>query len=116
MAIDAPRGEDAFSETVFTRTADVIHDFLSTIFDDRFANASSECVECFVPGGAFPFSFAASACALEWIKNTIGICYLVECGRTFRAVAAARAWMFGIAFELLNFARDFVHVTEQATS
>jgi hypothetical protein len=105
---------NALSETVFARTTDVIHDLVSTVFDDRVANARGECVERFVPGGAFPFAFAAPACPFEWIQNAIGIGYLVERRGTFGAVAAARARMFGIAFELLHFARDFVDVSEQA--
>src|SRR5689334_13387149 len=113
VTIDTPRREDALSKTVFTRPADVIHDLLSTVFDDRFANARGERVECFVPGRAFPLSFAAFASAFEWIKNAIRICYLVECGRTFGTVATARAWMFRIAFELLHFPRDFVDVSKQ---
>src|SRR5690349_21025629 len=114
MTIDPPRRENALSETILAGTTDVIHDLVSTVFDDRVADARGECVERFVPGGAFPFAFAASACTFEWIQNAIGIGYLVERGRTFGAVAAARARMFGIAFELLHFARDFVDVSEQA--
>ena len=66
------------------------------------------------PRWSFPFSCAAFSGAFEWIKNAIGIGYLIECGRTFGAVAPARAGMFGIAFKLLNFASDLVDVSEQA--
>ena len=78
MAVDSPRGEDAFSKAIFTWTPNVIHDFVATFFDDRFANARCDCVECFVPGCALPLSFAAFACAFEWIKNSIGVGNLVD--------------------------------------
>jgi len=56
----------------------VIHDFIPSILDDRFANPRRDIVKGRVPGGALPFAFAAFAGALEWIKNAIGIMYLVE--------------------------------------
>ena len=115
MPVDSPRRENAFGEAVFAGTSDVIHDLVPTIFDDGVANARGDRVECFVPGGAFPFSFATFSGAFEWIKNAIGIGYLVECRWTFGAVAPARAGMFRIAFKLLNFARDFVDIREQST-
>src|ERR1044072_5063197 len=88
---------------------------MTPVLDDRIANAPRECVECFVPRRAFPFSFATFACAFEWEKNAIGIGYLIECCGTLRAVAATRARVFRIAFKLLNVTRDFVDVSEQAT-
>ncbi len=91
VTVNAPGGEDAFGETIFTGPPDVIHDLVATIFDDRFANSRGDVVERFVPGGAFPFSFAAFAGALERIKNAIGIVNLIERCRTFGAVASARA-------------------------
>ena len=48
------------------------------------------------------------------MKDAIGICYLVECGWTLRAVATTRAWMLGVAFELLYLASGFVDVGQQA--
>jgi hypothetical protein len=84
-----------------------------TVLDDRVAIARGECVECFVPGGAFPLSFAAFAGAFEWIKNAIGIGYLVECGGPLAQLRPREPGMLGIAFELLNLARDFVDVSEQ---
>src|SRR6185369_5985682 len=88
---------------------------MTPVLDDRIANALCECVECFVPGRAFPFSFAAFACTFEWIKNAIWIGYLVQRCRAFRAVASTRARVFGVAFKLLNVARDFIDISEQAT-
>jgi hypothetical protein len=46
----------AFRETVFAGPADVIHDLLSAILDDGFADAVGDRVECLVPGRAFPLS------------------------------------------------------------
>ena len=89
MTVNSPRGENAFRETVFARSADVVHDLMATVFDDRVANARGDRVECFFPCGAFPLSGAAFSSALQWIKNAIRIGYLVECGWTFGAVASA---------------------------
>src|SRR5690349_18405767 len=104
MTVNAPRRENAFSETVFAGTTDVIHDFVTTVFDDCVANAFSENVECFVPGGAFPFTFAAFARAFEWVKDAIGIGYLVERCGTFSAIPSPRSRMLGIPLELLHLA------------
>src|SRR5687767_3846782 len=89
VPVDSPRGKNAFRETVFAGTAHVVHDLLTAVFDDRFANAPGERVECLVPRGAFPASFAAFPAAFEWIQNSIGIGYLVERRRTFCAIASA---------------------------
>ena len=51
--------------------------------------------------------------SFEWVKDSIGICYLVECCWSFRAVAPARTGMFGIPLKLLNFTSDLVDVREQ---
>jgi hypothetical protein len=96
VTVNSPGGENAFSETIFTGTADVIHDLVAAILRRSLCECARRCVERFVPGGAFPFSFAAFAGAFEWIKNAIRIGYLVECCRTFGAVAATRAGMFGL--------------------
>src|SRR5712691_1621145 len=39
VTINPPGGEYAFGEAIFARTADVIHDLLATVFNDRFAYA-----------------------------------------------------------------------------
>ncbi len=93
----------------------MIHDLVTTVFDNRIANTRGDGVECFVPRCAFPFSFATLTGAFEWIKNAIGICYLVECGWSLRAVASARTGMFRVPLKLLNFASDFIDVSEEST-
>src|SRR5512132_3996549 len=113
MTINTPSRENAFSETIFAGTSNVIHDLVATILNNRFANSRSNIVKRGVPGGLFPFSCAAFAGALEWKQDAIGIVNLVECGRALSAVATARAGMLGIAFKLLHFAGDFVDVGQQ---
>jgi hypothetical protein len=88
VAVHAPGGEYAFGETILPRAPDVIHDFIPTILDDRFPNPGRNIIKRRVPGGAFPFAFAAFAGALERIKNAIGIVDLIERRRTFGAVAS----------------------------
>ncbi len=59
VAVNTPGGEDALSETVFTGSADVIHDLVTAIFKDRFANARGNIVKRCVPGCLFPLTFTA---------------------------------------------------------
>src|SRR6185503_16104953 len=113
VPVDSPRRKDAFGETIFTGTPDVIHDLLATIFDNRFPDLSGEFIEHFVPTSLHPFPFAAFSGAFERVQNAIRIVDLVESGGTFRAVAATRTWMFRIAFKLLNFACDLIDIGEQ---
>src|SRR6185369_4927509 len=114
VSVNSPGRENTFRETVFTGPADVIHDFVTAVFDDCFANASRDGIERFVPSGLFPFPFTAFTGAFERKKNAVGIGYLVQRCRTLRTVAAARTWMFRIAFKLLYFACDLVDVSQQA--
>ena len=116
MTVDTPRREDAFSEAVFTRATDVIHDFIAAIFHDGFSNPCCDVFKRFVPTDTFPFSFTTFPGALQRIKNAIGIGDLVECRGTLGAVAPARSRMFGIAFKLLYFACYFVDIGKQAAS
>src|SRR5215203_3029454 len=101
MTIDAPRGENAFGETIFARPAHVIHDLLAAVLDDRVANALGDRVERFVPGGAFPLTFAAFTGAFERVENAIGIVDLIQRCGTFGAISSTRAGMFGIPLKLL---------------
>src|SRR6185503_6807240 len=116
MTVDPPRGENTLGEAIFTGPSNVIHDFVTAIFHDCVANTRGERVESFIPRGAFPFSFTAFSRAFEWVKNAIRIRYLVECGRTFGAVASTRAGVFRIPLEFLNLAGDFVDVSKQSAS
>ena len=110
VTINTPGGEYAFSETIFTGAANVIHDLVAPVFNDRFANARGDIVKRRVPGSLFPFSCAAFTGALEWKQNAIGIVNLVERRRAFGAVSAARTRVFRIAFKLLDLAGDLVDV------
>jgi hypothetical protein len=113
MTIDSPRGENSFGKTILARSAHVIHHFVPSILNDGFANASGDCVEGFIPTGSFPLSSTAFTGAFEWVKNAIGISYLVECGWTFGAIAATRTGMLRIAFKLLYLASNFVDISKQ---
>src|SRR6185436_7400635 len=115
MTVDSPRCENAFSESIFTRTTDVIHDLVPAILNDCFADASRNVVERFVPGRLFPLAFAAFAGAFERIKDAIRIVNLVKRGRTLSAVTPARAGMLRIPFKLLNLTGDFIDVGQQPT-
>src|SRR6185369_5774156 len=45
VTVDAPRGENTFGEPVFAGPANVIHDLLTAVLDDRVANALRERIE-----------------------------------------------------------------------
>src|SRR5258705_7604952 len=114
MTVDTPGREDAFSETVFARAPDVIHDLVAAVFNDRFANACGDIVKRFIPADTFPFALAAFSDSLQRIENAIRVGYLIKSCGAFGAVAAARAGVFGIALKLLHFDSDFVDIGEQA--
>src|SRR2546426_5347055 len=113
VPVDAPRRENPFGESVFARASDVIHNFVATIFHDRFADSRSDCIKHFIPAYTFPLAFAPLACPLERIKDAIGIGNLVQRRRAFGAVAPSAPRILRIAFELLNLVRVFVDVSEQ---
>src|SRR5689334_22404468 len=115
MTVDAPRRENAFGETVFAGTSDVIHDFMPAVLDDGVANAFGEGVEGFIPRGAFPFSFAAFAGAFERVEDAIGIGYLVESRWSFGAIPSSRTRMLRIPLKLLHLAGDLVDISEEPT-
>ena len=112
VPVNAPRRQNPFRKSVFTRTPDVIHDFALPIFDDRLAYPRSEIVKHRVPTNALPLSFAAFANALQRIKNPIRIGNLIKRGWPFRTVAPARSWILRITFKLLNLVRLFIDIGE----
>src|SRR5690349_11022880 len=113
MTIDAPCREDAFRESIFTGTPDVIHDFVTTIFDDRFTDSRREIIEDCIPTHLLPISCAAVADPFQRIEYSIRIIDLIQRRRTFRTVAPARSRVLRIALELLNLICIFVDVSEQ---
>src|ERR1043166_2934012 len=86
VTIDAPGCEYPFRKSILAGSADVIHDFASAIFNNRFANSPGEIVKHRIPTDPFPLSFAAFSGALQWIENPIRIGDLIERGRTFGAI------------------------------
>src|SRR2546430_16625595 len=88
---------------------------MPAIFDNCFANASSNIVERFVPTYLLPFSLASLARAFQRMKYAIRIVDLIQRRRPFGAVAPARSGMLRVAFELLNLTRRLVDVGEQST-
>src|SRR5437879_6207248 len=102
MAVNSPGGQNAFGEAVFARSPDVIHDLLTTIFDDGFAYSCRQIVEYFIPANPLPFAFTAFAGALQRIKYSIGIGDLIERRRSLGTISSARTRILGVAFELLD--------------
>src|SRR5882672_4728491 len=77
VTVNAPGGEYAFGESILAGPPDVIHDLVAAILDNCFTNPRGNIVKRFIPGRLFPFAFAATAGALEWVKNAIRILYLI---------------------------------------
>src|SRR6185437_7190851 len=103
VAINAPGVQHALVVDQFmTRPPNVVHDLIFTAFRERFADATTQIIEHFVPGRALPFAFAALACATERVENAFRIIYLVDRRRAFGAVAAAAAGMRWIALKFLD--------------
>src|SRR5216683_7547294 len=87
VAVNAPGSHDAFGETILARAPDVIHNLVTAIFDDSFANPRGDVVKSSVPGRLFPLACPTFSGSFQRIKNAIGIVNLIERGRTFGAIA-----------------------------
>src|ERR1035441_2315876 len=97
-------------------TANVVDDFIATIFHDGLANATGEIVEHLVPRNAHPVPAAAFSDAFERIQNALRIGDLIQRRGALRAISSATSRMRGIAFELANLERLLVDICEQAAS
>src|SRR4029079_9544021 len=102
MAVDAPRLQHAVRVAVFAGTADVIHDFVPPVFDDRRADPRRDLVQRLVPGHLQPPPAAAFAVALQRIQDAIRILQLVAGDYALGTGAAAAAGMDRVAFNLAN--------------
>src|SRR5215510_729387 len=114
MSVDAPGVQDPLViKQLVARTADMIHDLVAPILFKRFAYPCRDIVQSFVPTHALPLSFSPLSNSLQRITNALGIGYLVQCRRPFRAVASAAPGMFGIAFESPDPQRFLVDETDK---
>src|SRR2546423_687278 len=113
VAVNAPRRENPFRESVLARSAHVIHHLVVPPLSDGLAYARGDVFKRLVPTRLHPLALASFARAFEREEYAVGVCYLVECGRALRAVAPARAWVFGIALELLHGQGLSVHVRQK---
>src|SRR5579884_2925538 len=102
VTIDAPCTQDTFHVTIVPRASNMIHDFITAVFHDGGANFTGKRVQYFVPGCTLPFAFATLAGTFQGIQDTFGIIDLVDGGGAFGAIAAAAAWMIGVALKFFN--------------
>src|SRR5690242_4752221 len=82
-----------------TGAADVIHDFVAPLLQQRFSYAAGDVIESFIPRDALPLSRAPLANALQRITNPLGIVDLIERGRSLGAISPPTAGMLRIAVE-----------------
>src|SRR5262252_4863794 len=115
VTIDAPRCQYPFRESIFARPAHVIHDLLTSVFENRFANTRCHVVKYLVPADLLPLSGATFSYSLQWMEYPIRIVDLIERRRSFRTVAAPRSRMLRIALKFSNLVRGFINISEQAT-
>ena len=89
VAIDTPGGQDALGVPILTRPANVVHDFVVTVFLERSSQTAGNIMQGFVPGDLLPLALAAFARPFQGLEDAIRIVDLVECGRALGAVPAA---------------------------
>src|SRR5207237_6228079 len=80
---------------------------------DGFTDAGADVVQSLVPTDLHPLALAAPARALQREEYAVGVCDLIQSRGPLRAVAPARAWVFGVALELLHAQSLSVHVCQQ---
>ena len=114
VAVDAPRLQHAVGVAVLAGAADVIHDFVAAVLDDRAAEARGDVVERLVPRHLLPAPAAALALALQRIQNPVGILELIRRDDALRACAPAAAGMRRVALDLADGEALLVDVGEDA--
>src|SRR5262249_5081738 len=114
VAVDPPRLQDAVRVAVFAGTADVIHDFVAPVLDDRLSDPAADVVERFVPRHAPPGARSLRAVALERIEDAIRIFELVRRHDALRAGASAAARVDRIPLDLSDGQPLLVDVRENA--
>src|SRR5438105_3245474 len=116
MPIDAPCTKHTFHVAIVAWASDMIHDLVATVFDDGCTDFGGECIQYFVPSGAFPFALATFATTFQGVENAFWIIDLVDGCRPFGAVASSTARMIGVALKFFNTTSFLVHVGHQTTS
>ena len=100
------RGAEGIGEMLgdaFRFVASIMEDELlgNAVFAERFEPGDDFGVG-FIPGHAFPFSFAAFADALEWVENALGVIGVGNHPLGLRAEVALGVGIEGIAFDLAD--------------
>ena len=114
VSIHAPRLQDAVRVAVLAGTADVVHDFVPPVLDDRLPYASRDVVQRLVPRHLAPLSRSPLAAAFERVEDPVGILELVGRDDALRARTAAAARVQRIALDLADLQLLLVHVGEDA--
>ena len=114
VAVDAPRLQHAVGVAVFAGTADVIHQLVPAVLDDRLADPPADVVERLVPRHLLPAPLAALAGAPQRVEDAVGIVELVRRDDPLRARAAAAAGVQRVALDLADVERLLVDVGEDA--
>src|SRR5947209_19579906 len=115
MPIYAPGAQHTFHIAIVAWAPDMIHDLVTTVFNDGCADFGGECIQYLIPGGAFPFALATFATTFQWVEDTFGIIDLVDGSRAFSAVASPAARVIGIALEFFDTTGFLIHAGNQTT-
>src|SRR6266571_3534243 len=115
MPIYTPCTKHTLHIAIVAWAPDMIHDLVSTVFDDGCADFSGECVQNLIPGGAFPFALATFPRTFQRVEDTFRIIDLVDGSRAFGAVASPAARVIGIALEFFDTTGFLIHVGHQTT-
>ena len=110
VSIHTPRLNDAIGIAIFTRTAYMIRNAV-TSFLAAFAHVFSDFGQGLIPCDALPFPFTTLANALERIEDSFRVVCLVVRGGAFGAITSPTTRMHRIAFKFLDFKRGFVHIS-----
>src|SRR5437762_4433216 len=115
MPIYAPGAKHTLHIAIVTRAPDMIHDLVTTVFDDSCADFGGECIQYLIPGSAFPFALSTFATTFQRVEDAFRIIDLVDGSRAFSAVASPAAGVIGIALEFFDTTGFLVHVGHQTT-
>ncbi len=113
VPVDAPTGQEPLGKAVLARPTDVVHDLLGPAQGDTPADPSGDIVERLVPGDGLPISASSRPDSPQGMQDSFGVIKLIDRRRALGAVAAPRAGVSRVAFQLADGQVRLVDVGEQ---
>ena len=109
MAIYSPGLQYPIGVSFVSGAANVVCNFIVSILLNCFSNSCCNSIQGVIPRNTFPFSASSFSLSFQRKQNSIRICNLIDCCRSFCTISTSTSRVMRISFKLFNFLSFFIY-------